>query len=129
MTPKWPQEGRRKKVSLYYCFCSTVLFVEKKRKFTKMVFGNVSAMCTSAVQTLYIHICLGVLKVWFGLVWFCPANSKTNSSPFELDRATVLPNQIEFFSQVLTFQPLLKPILYPLFLNHYQPPGGGTIQW
>ena len=60
--------------------------------------------------------CLGVF-FWFFFFWFCPANSKTNSSHFKLGKATILPNQIEFFSKVVTFQLLLKQPFYTPFLK------------
>ena len=60
----------------------------------------------------------GCLRFLFCFVfWFCPANSKTDFSHFKLGKATILPNQIEFFSQVVTFQLLLKQPLYTPFLK------------
>ena len=40
-----------------------------------------------------------------------------NSSHFKLGKATILPNQIEFFSKVVTFQLLLKQPFYTPFLK------------
>ena len=59
---------------------------------------------------------------------FPPADSQTNSSPFKLGKATMLPTHIKSFSQMLTFQPLLKPFRWSPLPNSYQSAGDGALR-